>query len=112
MPVTQVMKRTYNAFMEDNLLSRAAELGYYFLFALFPTLISASAIFGIVARSTTLYVRLLNYLALVIPPSAMGLVLDTFNQTTKASSGGKITFRAGGGAVVGFGGIRKPFRTH
>lgn len=108
-PVTLVMKRTYNAFMEDNLLSRAAELGYYFLFALFPTLISASAIFGIVARSTTLYVRLLDYLALVIPPSAMGLVMDTFNQTTKASSGGKITFGLAAAlwsASVGFAAIQ------
>lgn len=108
-PVMLVVKRTYNAFMEDNLLSRAAELGYYFLFALFPTLISASAIFGIVARSTTLYVRLLDYLALVIPPSAMGLVMDTFNQTTKASSGGKITFglvAALWSASVGFAAIQ------
>src|ERR1700738_1685184 len=32
-----IMKRTARAFMEDNLLARAAELGYYFLFALFPT---------------------------------------------------------------------------
>lgn len=108
-PVTLVLKRTYNAFMEDNLLSRAAELGYYFLFALFPTLISASAIFGIVARSTTLYVRLLDYLSVVIPPSAMGLVLDTFNSTTKASSGGKITFglvAALWSASVGFAAIQ------
>ena len=108
-PVMVVLKRTYSAFMEDNLLSRAAELGYYFLFALFPTLISASAIFGIVARSTTLYVRLLDYLALVIPPSAMGLVMDTFNQTTKASSGGKITFglvAALWSASVGFAAIQ------
>ena len=104
-----VLKRTYNAFMEDNLLSRAAELGYYFLFALFPTLISASAIFGIVARSSTLYIRLLDYLAVVIPPSAMGLVLDTFSQTTKASSGGKITFglvAALWSASVGFAAIQ------
>ncbi len=108
-PVKVVFKRTYNSFMEDNLLSRAAELGYYFLFALFPTLISASAIFGLVARSTTLYVRLLGYLALVIPSSAMGLVMDTFNQTTKASSGGKITFglvAALWSASVGFAAIQ------
>ncbi len=46
-----VMKRTFSAFLDDNLLSRAAELGYYFLFALFPTLVSASAILGLAQRS-------------------------------------------------------------
>ena len=108
-PVKLVFKRTYTAFMEDNLLSRAAELGYYFLFALFPTLISASAIFGIVVRSSGLYLKLLNYLALVIPQSAMGLVTETFTNTTRASSGGKITFglvAALWSASVGFGAIQ------
>lgn len=89
-PPIIVMKRTFKAFTEDNLLSRAAELGYYFLFALFPTLVSASAILGLVARSASgLYIKLLDYLALVIPPSAYAMVRDTFNQTTAASSGGK-----------------------
>jgi len=87
---TIVMKRTFNAFVDDNLLSRAAELGYYFLFALFPTLVSASAILGLVARSATdLYIKLLNYLALVIPPTAFAMVKDGFNHTLEASSGGK-----------------------
>ena len=38
-PVMDVLKRTAASFNDDNLLSRSAELGYYFLFALFPTLI-------------------------------------------------------------------------
>lgn len=89
-PPMIVMKRTFNAFVDDNLLSRAAELGYYFLFALFPTLVSASAILGLVARSATgLYIKLLDYLALVIPPTAFAMVKDTFNHTLEASSGGK-----------------------
>ncbi len=92
-PPWTIAKRTFNAFMEDNLLSRAAELGYYFLFALFPTLVCASSILGLAAKSASqIYVQLLNYLALVVPPSAMGIVMETFNQTTAASSGGKITF--------------------
>ena len=92
-PLTTILKRTVHSFQEDNLLSRAAELGYYFLFALFPTLLSASSIFGLFARSQhDLYPKLLNYLALVVPPSALGIVLETFNQTAKASSGGKFIF--------------------
>ena len=109
-PAKIVFKRTFGAFMDDNLLSRAAELGYYFLFALFPTLISASAIVGLVARNTTeVYVKLLDYLALIVPPPAFQMVLETFNQTSKASNGGKITLGLAAAlwsASVGFSAIQ------
>ncbi len=108
-PPLTVLKRTAHAFDEDNLLSRAAELGYYFLFALFPTLLSASAIFGLVVRSGDLYIKLLNYLALVVPPDAFKMVLETFNQTTTHSSGGKLIFglvAALWSASVGFSAIQ------
>lgn len=88
-----VARRTFKSALNDRIFSRAAELGFYFLFSLFPTLICASAIFGMVARSAQqIYDRLLAYLALVIPTSAMGAVINTFNQTTAASTSGKITF--------------------
>lgn len=94
-PVRVVLKRTAKAFMEDDLPSRAAELGFYFLFALFPMLICASSVLGLTARSaSTFYDRLLHSLAVVVPPSAYQLVIDTFNETARASSGGK--------ALVGF----------
>ena len=89
-PVWVVLKRTGKAFIDDDLLSRAAELGFYFLFALFPMLICASSIVGLAARSAaTFYDRLLHSLAMVVPPSAYRLVIDTFNQTAQASTGGK-----------------------
>lgn len=85
-----VLKRSAKAFMDDNLVSRAAELGYYFLFALFPMLLSASSILGIVAKkASSVYVGLLNYLSIVIPHQAFQTVMDVFNQATAASSGGK-----------------------
>jgi membrane protein len=72
---------------------RSAELGFYFLFALFPTLFSASSLLGLAARSaSTIYDDLLRYLALVIPTSALGTVLATFNETAAAASSGKLTF--------------------
>ena len=77
----------------DRLFGRAAELGFYFLFALFPTLFSASSILGLAAQSAhQFYDRLLDYLALVIPTAALGAVLQTFNETTAAASSGKLTF--------------------
>lgn len=63
------------------------------MFALFPTLFCASSILGLAARSADkIYVRLLDYLALVIPTSALGTVLSTFNETAAAASSGKVTF--------------------
>ena len=74
-------------------MGRSAELGFYFLFALFPTLFSASSLLGLAARSaSTIYIDLLRYLALVIPTSALGTVLATFSETTAAASSGKLTF--------------------
>jgi membrane protein len=85
--------RTWKAVMADRLFGHAAELGFYFLFALFPTLFCAGSILGLAARSADqFYVTLLNYLALVIPTSALGTVLDTFNETASAASQGKLTF--------------------
>lgn len=85
-----VLKRSAKAFIDDNLVSRAAELGYYFLFALFPMLLSASSILGIVAKkASTVYVGLLNYFSIVIPHQAFQMVIDIFNQTATASTGGK-----------------------
>jgi membrane protein len=77
----------------DRIFGRAAELGFYFLFALFPTLFSASSILGLAAQSAhQFYGRLLDYLTLVIPTAALGAVLKTFNETTAAASSGKLTF--------------------
>jgi membrane protein len=89
-PVRVIARRTWDALLNDNLFGSAAELGYWFLFALFPTLVSASAIIGLAAqRASENYDRLLHYMALVIPPSAFNIVLQTFNQITSSSSSGK-----------------------
>jgi membrane protein len=89
----QFTRRTWNAVLEDRLLGRAAELAFYFLFALFPTLFSASSILGLVAQSAShFYDEILSYLALVIPTQALGTVLSTFNETTAHATGGKLTF--------------------
>jgi membrane protein len=92
-PVRMLAVRTWKAIVADRLFGHGAELGFYFFFALFPMLFSASSILGLAARSAhQFYDRLLNYLSLVIPTSALGAVLTTFNQTVTAASSGKITF--------------------
>lgn len=79
--------------IEDRVFGHAAELAFYFLFALFPTLLCASSILGLAARSAyRFYDKLLDYLAVVIPTAALGTVLNTFNQTTAAASARSATF--------------------
>jgi membrane protein len=87
-----VAKRAWKSIMEDRIFGHAAELAFYFLFALFPTLFSASSILGLIAQSATrIYDRLLHYVALLIPAQAFGVVLRTFNETTARSTSGKLT---------------------
>lgn len=109
-PVRVVAKHTWNAFFDDNLVGRAAELGFYFLFALFPSLVTATALLGLAARSAShIYYSLLGYLSIVLPHDAMGMVLETFNQTTAAATSGKLTFglvAAIWSASVGFSAIQ------
>jgi len=92
------------------LVGRAAELGFFFIFALFPSLFTATALLGLAARSASkIYYSLLEYLALVIPHDAMGTVLETFNQTTSVATSGKLTFglvAAVWSASVGFSAIQ------
>jgi membrane protein len=91
-PPRVIAKNTWNSFFADNLAGRSAELGFYFLFSLFPTLFTACSVMGLAARSAPqIYYRLLQYLAIVVPPSALGMVLGTFNQTTEAASKGKLS---------------------
>ena len=110
-PAKVIVKNTWNAIFADDLLGRAAELGFYFIFALFPTLLTACTILGLAARSAAhIYENLLQYLSIVVPPSALGTVLEAFNQTTAAASSGKLTFGLAAAlwsASVGFSAIQE-----
>lgn len=89
--VRRIAGRCWDAVTRDELLGRAAQLAYYFVFSLFPGLVAASALVGLVATSgVALSDRLLDYLGSVIPPSGFQVVLDTFNQTSHSSTGGKL----------------------
>ena len=92
-PIRVIVRHTWDATFEDNLVGRAAELGFYFIFALFPSLFMATSILGLAARSASkFYYSLLGYLSIVLPHAAMSTVLQTFHQTTAAASSGKLTF--------------------
>src|SRR5258708_31453617 len=109
-PFRVIVKLTWRALLDDNLAGRAAELGFFFIFALFPSLFTATSLLGLAARSASrIYYSLLGYLAIVIPHDALGTVLETFNQTTVAATSGKLTFglvAALWSAPVGFSAIQ------
>ena len=92
-PLLVIAKHTWASLLDDNLVGRAAELGFYFIFALFPCLFTATSLLGLAARSAShIYYLLLSYLSIVVPQAALGTVLDTFNQITTSSTTGKLTF--------------------
>ena len=87
----EVARRTWEGISEDNLFGRASQLAYSFFSAIFPALIAISSMMGLVAQSfNDLYVKLLDRIGRLLPPSAFQVVIDTFQQTTRASTGGKV----------------------
>jgi membrane protein len=91
----KLIGHVWTAANDDDIVNRAAELAYYFLFALFPALIFISAMFGMFASTRTqANVELMLYLSKVIPAGAFGLVETTLASTTRASDATKILFGA------------------
>lgn len=81
------------AAVEEDLLSSAAQVAYFFAFALFPLLLFLISLFGLVLESTNdLRTELFFYLRQVMPGSASDLVQKTIEEVTQSSSGGKLTF--------------------
>lgn len=87
-------KRLYDkAFNEEDLMSAAAQVAFYFAFALFPLLLFLISLFGIVLESAAdLRAEMFFYLRQVMPGSAYELVQKTIEEVTQNSTGGKLTF--------------------
>ncbi len=80
-------------FDEEDLLSNAAQVAYFFLFAMFPLLLFLVSIFGIVLDTAgDLKAEMFEYLRQAMPASAFELVQKTIEEVTESSSGGKLTF--------------------
>lgn len=80
----EILKRTfYEAFWKDNCLAMAAQLAYYFFFALFPTLLFLVALASYFPI-TNLIDDLFRTMGGLMPPEALQLITD---QITKISGG-------------------------
>ena len=95
LPAKIFLSRLWSSINQDEIVDRAAELAYYFLFALFPALILLSAMFGLFTQASgPANLELMLYLAKVIPPSAFAVVQSAFTETTKPTSSGHLAFGA------------------
>ena len=86
-------KRLYQkALFEEDILSTAAQVAFYFSFALFPLLLFLVSLFGIILESADEFRNeLFFYLRQIMPFSAFELVQKTIEEVTENSSGGKLT---------------------
>lgn len=90
--VKDLAVRVYNEFWDDEILNGAAQLAYYFLFALFPLLIFLTSIFGfLIGTDAQLRESLFVYLGTVLPSSASDLVKSVITEVSTSTSGGKLT---------------------
>ena len=83
-------KSLYQKINDDDILGNAAQVAFYFSFALFPLLLFIMTLFGLILNNKTeLQSELFMYLQGVMPGSAFELVKTTLLEITKESSGGK-----------------------
>jgi membrane protein len=88
---TEILKRSlYEAFWKDNCFALAAQLAYYFFFALFPTLLFMVALASYFPLAT-LIDDLFRTLGGVLPPEALQLIADQMIKISDDSRGGLLT---------------------
>lgn len=92
-PYRVVARRVATASWRDDVLSRAAELAYWFLFSTFPLLLFLVALFGYVLEgSDELRRTLFRYIAQVSPsPDVTDLLRTTLEEVLERRGGAKLS---------------------
>jgi membrane protein len=89
----QLGRTVFERIIADNVFGRAAELAFYFLFALFPLIILMTTSVGLfVSHNGALQYDLLSYFADLFPPTAFHLLRTVANEVVAHASRGKLTF--------------------
>jgi membrane protein len=87
----QILRRTlYEAFWKDNCLALAAQLAYYFFFALFPTLLFLVGLASYFPL-TTLVDDLLRMMSGFMPPEALQLITEQMIKVSGDEQAGLMT---------------------
>jgi len=89
----QLGRTVFEQVITDNVFGRAAELAFYFLFALFPLIFLMMTLFGLFAsHSVELQNQLLSFFADFLPPTAFQLLRRVAIELAAHASPGKLTF--------------------
>ncbi|MGC2696824.1 MAG: YihY/virulence factor BrkB family protein [Candidatus Angelobacter sp.] len=101
----ELLKRVYHEIVEDEVLTRAAALAYYFVSALIPMIFFLTAVLGLFAQSHDLQSGLLSYAARFMPPDAYNLLQKTLREITNSSTGSKLVLGLALALWSGAGGV-------
>jgi membrane protein len=102
----QLFRNVLEEISANNLFGRAAELAYYFLFALFPLILVLTTLFGLFAsHRVELQNDLLSYFADFLPPTAFRLLKTVATESATNAGGGKLTFGIISALWCGSGGV-------
>jgi membrane protein len=89
----QLAKRVWHEVMADDVLGRAAQLAFFYLFAILPMGIFLSAVIGVVAGThSQMAYGLTSEILQVVPLSAGELVRESIQQSLAKSGNGKVVF--------------------
>jgi membrane protein len=91
--LAQLARRVWNEIWEDEVLDRAAALSYYFMFAVFPTLLFLTSLVGMLTVSHVMD-QLLDYLDKVLPGDAASLIGRTLAEISRGARGGLVSIGA------------------
>jgi membrane protein len=91
--VVQLARRVWNEINADEVADRAAGLSYYFLFALFPTLLFLTALVGMLPIPD-LMDRLMGYVETMLPGDAASLIKKTLGEIVGGAHGGLLSIGA------------------
>src|SRR3954470_6748356 len=87
----QIFRRTFDeAFYKDNCLGLAAQLAYYFFFALFPALlflVALASYFPVHQLVDDMFRTLGGY----VPPEALTIMTDQLRKISEGNQGGLLT---------------------
>src|SRR5688572_12376147 len=84
----QILQRTFSEAIKDGCLGMAAQLAYYFFFALFPTLLVMIALADIFAADV---MKMIAGLGGILPGDALSLITDQLGRLTGGEQGGLFT---------------------
>ena len=91
--VKELAKRVWSEFWEDEVTDRGAALAYYFLFALFPTLLFMTSLLGMLPIPG-LMDRLLQYMSQALPGDAASVLQKTLTEVITGAKTSLLSFGA------------------